>query len=132
MATFHISSCESNSLNFDTILNFLWHDLPLLLAFIIELDMWNHKWKEEAQLALKLGTLMKALPFTDKDFYPNVQTYSQLMATFHVTSCECECSISLLKLIKTPLGSTMRQDCHHDIKVKSGKLVDELAIRHQN
>ena len=33
-----------------------------------------------------------------------------LMATFPVTSCECERLISVLKLIKTSLRSTMTQD----------------------
>ena len=60
-------------------------------------------------------------------YYSNIQTVFQLMATFLVTSCECEPSMSLLKLIKIPLGSTMRQDrlnglslicCHHDMKVE--------------
>ena len=34
-------------------------------------------------------------------YYANIQTFLQLMATFPVTSCECELPISLLKLIKT-------------------------------
>ena len=58
-------------------------------------------------------------------YYPNTQLFLKLMATVYVTSCECEHSIRLLKLVKTPLHCTMRQDrlnglalmcCYHDIK----------------
>ena len=34
--------------------------------------------------------------------YSNIQNFLQLIVTFPVTSCECEHSISLQKLIKTP------------------------------
>ena len=61
------------------------------------------------------------------------------MATIPVTSCECERSISALKLLKTPLRSTMGQErldsllmlfCHRDIDVSPEEVVTEFAYRH--
>ncbi len=60
------------------------------------------------------------------------------MGTLPVTSCECERSISMLKLIKTSLSS-MGQDrlnglamlyYHRDIEITSEEVVDEFSRRH--
>lgn len=72
--------------------------------------MWKQKWKNEPQLAIKLNMAIKTLPYIDKDFYPNIFVIFNIMATRPVTNCECERSINMLRLIKTPLRSTMGQD----------------------
>ena len=46
----------------------------------------------------------------DKLFFSNVSTILHISAVFPVTSCECERSISTLRLLKTYLRSTMGQD----------------------
>ncbi len=60
------------------------------------------------------------------------------MGTLPVTSCECERSISMLKLIKTSLRSSMGQDrlnglamlyYHHDIEITSEEVVDEFSSK---
>ncbi len=60
------------------------------------------------------------------------------MGTLPVTSCECERSISMLKLIKTSLRSSMGQDrlnglamlyYHRDIEITSEEVVDELSSK---
>ncbi len=60
------------------------------------------------------------------------------MGTLPVTSCECERSISMLKLIKTSLRSSMGQDrlnglamlyYHRDIEITSEKVVDEFSSK---
>ena len=50
----------------------------------------------------KLNTPKKALQNADKELYPNVYVLLVLAATIPVTSCECERSISMLQLVKTP------------------------------
>ena len=38
--------------------------------------MWSHKWNKEVQLVLKLVLpIIKDMPFANKDFYPDIQTY---------------------------------------------------------
>ena len=103
--------------------------------------MWKHKWGREKDLASKLNTPEKALPYyADKDFFPNIRVLLSIVATLPVTSCECEHSISMLKLIfKNPLRSTMKQDRlnglalfynHRDVKLTPEEVVEEFSLRH--
>ena len=46
----------------------------------------------------------------DLDFFPNVNTILRIAATHPVTTCECEQSISKLKLVKSMLKTTMVQE----------------------
>ena len=61
------------------------------------------------------------------------------MATLPVTTCECERSISMLKLVKSPLRSSMGQDrlnglamlyYHCDVLLTPEEVVDEFANHH--
>ena len=64
----------------------------------------------ETVRAKQLVTPTKALSFVDKDYFPNIYVILVILATLPVTSCECERSISMLKLLKTSLRSTMGND----------------------
>ena len=57
-------------------------------------------------IAEKFKTPEKALKNMEKDLYPNIHVLLFLAATIPVTSYKCARSISMLKLIKTPLRST--------------------------
>ena len=57
-----------------------------------------------------LNTPEKALKQLDKDLYPNIYTLLTFAATVLVTSCECERSISMLRLIGT------RRLCWHNFE----------------
>ena len=101
--------------------------------------MWKSKWESEPQLACTLNTPGKALDYADKDFYPNISVLLRIMATIPVTSCECERSVSILRLIKTLLRSTMGQErlnalsllyCHSDIDISPEEIVEQFAQRH--
>ena len=82
-------------------------DLPSSRAFGTELDLWVSKWKDsEPTLARELDTPVKVIRLIDRDYYPNIL---KIITTLPVTSCECERSISMLKLLKTSLRSTMGQ-----------------------
>ena len=94
---------EASSLYLDGLLSFYDNDLPHPLSLSCELDMWKHTWGREKDLASKLK---KPYHMLIKIFPPNIRVLLSIMATLPVTSCECECSISMLKLIKIPLRST--------------------------
>ena len=64
----------------------------------------------ETVRAKQLDTPTKALSFVDKDYFPNIYVILVISTTLPVTSCECEKSISMLKLLKTSLRSTMGND----------------------
>ena len=83
-------------------------DLPALRCLDVELELWQNQWTSSAEKAKNLNTPGKALVHTDKDYYPHICSFMMnLMVTIPVTSCECERSISLLRLIKSRLRSTM-------------------------
>ena len=49
---------------------------------------------------------MKAMAHTNGDIFPNIQVLLRIMATLPVTSCECERSISMMRLVKSQLRTT--------------------------
>ena len=102
-----ITSSESGNGNLVNILQLYEDDLPSPATFSAEFDLWSQKWNADQHKAAELSTPEKALVFADSDFYPNIRRLLKIMATLPVTSCECERSISMLKLVKSPLRSTM-------------------------
>ncbi len=125
--------------NFEHILELYKDDLPSRACFNSELDLWQHKWKADSELAVSLYTPEKSLVHADCDFFPNIHTLLCIMGTLPVTSYECERSISMLKLIKTSLRSSKGQDrlnglamlyYHRDIEITSEEVVDEFSRRH--
>ena len=126
---------------FDDLLKFYEDDLPSSRAFTAELDLWQHYWCSERCMAIaeNLNTPEKVLKNMEKDLYPNIHVLLVLAATVPVTSCECERSFSMLRLIKTSLRSTMTQErlnglamiqYNHHIPLEADEVVEEFAIRH--
>ena len=114
-------------------------DLPSPRSLDSELELWRNKWTRESELAKSLNTPEKVLQYTDCDFFPNIRTLLLIMATLPVTSCECERSFSMLKLLKTPLRSSMSQErlnglamlkYHRDIDINPEDVVTEFARCH--
>ena len=113
-------------------------DLPFVLSFDAELEMWQQHWTADQDLGSQLNTPEKALHHADRDLYPN--GLLRIMATLPVTSCECEHSISLLRLVKTFLRSSMGQGrlnglallhCHQSTcDLTPEKVVDEFSQCH--
>ena len=88
-------------------------------------------------IAEKFKTPEKALKNIGKDVYPNVHVLLFLATTIPVTSCKCARSISMLRLIKTPLRSTMTQErlnglamiqYNHQIPLKTDEVIEEFAF----
>ena len=127
-------------LDFNELLQFYDDDLPFSRGFPAEFDLWKNYWCSERciTMAEKLNTPEKALQNADKDIYPNVYVLLVLAATIPVTSCECERSISMLRLVKTPLRSTMTQErlnglammqYNRNIPIDVDEVVEKFAIR---
>ena len=116
--------------------------LPSAKALHTELDLWRMKWKSESIKAKELDTPTKTLTFVDKDYFPNIYVLLVISATLPVTSFECERSISMLKLLKTSLRSTMGNErlnllalirlmiIHKDIEMNPDAVVEEFSSRH--
>ena len=97
------TTSQLRSQDFTNLLQLYGDDLPFVKSFDVELDLWQIKWTSEPQLALTLNTPAKILTHTDYDYFPNIHTLVVIVATLPVTSCECERSISMLKLVKTSI-----------------------------
>ena len=138
--------CNKSSLvkltrsDFAKVLDLYEEDLSSPRSLDVELDLWHTKWVgSEAELAENLNTAAKALPHADQDYFPNIRTLILIMTTLPVTSCECERSISLLRLVKSTLRTTMTEDrlnglalmqYHHDIPLDPAQVVEEFARCH--
>ena len=125
--------------DFNNLLQLYKEDLPSVRSFDVELDLWQNKWTGEPQLASELDTPGKVLAHTDYDYYPNIHTLITIVATLPITSCECERSISMLRLFKTALRSIMSEDrlnglamlqYHRDISIEADEVVKEFVQRH--
>lgn len=132
-----VSSSLSVTVSLQALRQFYEDDL--LCALDAELLLWRGKWKADATLGASLDTPMKALAHTDGDIFPNIQVLLHIMATLPVTSCECERSISMMRLVKSQLRTTMGQTrlnslallyYHHDIQLTPEEVVEEFACRH--
>ena len=95
-----ISNCNSHlqPSELSNLMEFYQHDFPSINSFEAELHLWCNKWKATPELAVDVNTLQKLLPYTDYDYFPNIHTLLRIILTLPVTSCECERSISVLRL----------------------------------
>ena len=130
------TTSQLQSQDFTNLLQLYGDDLPFIKSFDVELDLWQNKWTSEPQLALTLNTPAKILAHTDYDYFPNIHTLVVIVATLPVTSCECERSISMLKLVKTSIRSTMSQDrlnglamlqYHREMSIEADEVVKDLC-----
>ena len=61
---------------------------------------WIYGKRNETVKAKQLDTPTKALSFVDNDYFPNIYVILVISTTLPVTSCACERTISMLKLLK--------------------------------
>ena len=125
--------------DFPRLLTLYEDDLPAPRCLDVELELWQSKWASNAEEAKNLDTPEKALVHAEKDYYPNIRSLMMIMVTIPVTSCECERSISILRLIKSRLRSTTGAErlnaltlmqCHRDIALDPDKIINEFARSH--
>ena len=126
----------SVGLELNNLLHLYEDDLPSPRNLDTELDIWKTKWLGDLDQAKYLNTPEKCLKVIDEDTFPNISTF---ISTLPVTSCECERSISMLRLIKTPMRSTMTAErlngiammqYHRTIFIDCNEVVDEFCKRH--
>ena len=81
-------------------------DIPNPASLPIELSTWRHRFltlpAEEVP-----SSVAGALKVIDREYFPNIFVLLKLVATFPITSCECERSFSTLRRLKTWLRSSM-------------------------
>ena len=105
-------------------------------GFASEIHQWFILWKGKDSVP---SNLVEAAAKCDTNYFPNLKRVLQICATFPVASCECERSISVLRLLKTYLRSSMGQDrlsslalmyVHRDIPINKSEIVHEFGRLH--
>lgn len=115
--------------------SFFYDDMPSCNTLTVEIQQWVKLWSD-TPVTEKPTSIQEALHRCDSLFFPNIKTILKISATFPVTSCECERSISTLRLLKTYLRSTMSQDrltslalmyIHSDFELDPSDIVNTFA-----
>ena len=97
--------------------------------------MWERFWTTyHGSLPDSAGSTLKALGFEE---FENIKICLRVLATFPVTSCECERSISALRMLKTYNRSTMVEDrlnglalmrIHQEIEPDVEDVIDKFSF----
>ena len=116
-----------------------------------ELDMWELYWSREFagvqddphDLEYKCTSIQEVLLLCEKldlkSIFPLIYGCLKILATVPVTTCECERSVSVLRLLKSYLRSTMGQErfsslallyVRRDFQINLEKVIDKFAARH--
>ena len=128
-----------NTGELNEIISLYGENLPCQSTIATELHCWKIKWERDRKSCEMCNTLVKALAAADKDIFPNIHTLLQIAVTQPVTSCECERSISKLRLLKSVRRSTMTEErlnglalisVHRDIYLDLDCLLNEFARMH--
>ncbi|XP_065182839.1 52 kDa repressor of the inhibitor of the protein kinase-like [Sycon ciliatum] len=113
-------------------------DMPAPSSITSELDNWWVKWSRVGEDSLP-STVQAALQQCCKHTFPNIFATLAILAVMPITSCECERSVSALRLLKTYLRSTMGQSrltglallhIRYDLAVDVTDIVDMFALKH--
>ena len=103
-----------------------------------EYQRWQRKW-EKVPAEECPTTAVDALKACNKAIYPNIAILMQIFATIPVTTATAERSFSSLRLLKTYLRSTMKEDrlngpalmaVHKDVRFKHDDVITEYAATH--
>ena len=85
--------------------------MPFPFSIDAELDIWHSYWSdyhEPGNLPLTIISTLQSLTLV-KSTFPNIYTILKILAVMPLTSCECERTISRLRLLKTYTRNTMSQ-----------------------
>ena len=120
---------------FKTVSDFYAADLPNRLSLDAELLLWQTFWEQRVgPHPSNIATTLKAIHF---DGFENIKVILRILGTLPITSCECERSISALRILKDYKRSTMVEDrlnglalmkMHQEIIPNVEDVIDKFAI----
>ena len=124
--------------------NQYYDDIDAAVSLEAEFDMWEVFWRRQVELPsnkseefeYELYSVKSVLKITDKEMFPAIWSCLKLLATFPVTTCECERSISVMRRLTNYLRSTMSQErfsflallhIHRDFPYDINEIVTKFA-----
>ena len=121
---------------FKTVSTFYIDDLPNPLALDAELSLWKTYWVTfTGPRPSNIASTLKAISF---DGFENIKVLLRILGTLPITSCECERSISQLRILKDYKRSTMVEErlnglalmkIHQEIVPNIEKVIDKFSVR---
>lgn len=102
-----------------------------------ELKIWEAKWTRFDGIVPE--TILDTLPYAMPSIYPNINTLLRIVSVLPVTTCSCERCISMLRLVKTYLRSSMCDErlnglalmkSHYDMKIYYNEVLNIFARKH--
>ncbi|XP_046858539.1 52 kDa repressor of the inhibitor of the protein kinase-like [Xenia sp. Carnegie-2017] len=110
-------------------------DLPNQLGLDAELLLWQSFWEHrKGPYPSNVATTLKAINF---DGFQNIKVILQILGTLPITSCECERSISALRILKDYKRSTMVEErlnglalmkIHQEILPDVQRVIDKFSV----
>lgn len=110
-------------------------DLPTPLALDAELSLWVTYWQTyNGAIPSNIASTLKSVYF---DGFENIKVILRILGTLPITSCECERSISSLRMLKDYKRSTMVDErlnglalmkIHPEIVPDVQKVIDKFAV----
>lgn len=110
-------------------------DLPTPLALDAELSLWVTYWQTyNGAIPSNIASTLKSVCF---DGFENIKVILRILGTLPITSCECERSISSLRMLKDYKRSTMVDErlnglalmkIHPEIVPDVQKVIDKFAV----
>ena len=98
---------------FKVVADFYIDDLPYPLALDAKLSLWTTYWETyKGPLPTNIAIALKAVSF---DGFENIKVILRILGTLPITSCECERTISALRVLKNYQRSTMVEDVVPDV-----------------
>ena len=120
---------------FKTVSTFYIDDLPNLLALDAELPLWKTYWVTfTGPRPSNIASTLKAISF---DGFENIKVLLRILGTLPITSCECERSISQLRILKDYKRSTMVEErlnglalmkIYQEIVPNIEKVIDKFSV----
>ena len=120
---------------FKTVSDFYVDDLPNPLSLDAELLLWQTFWEQRVgPYPSNIATTLQAITF---DGFENIKVILRILGTLPITSCECEHSISALRILKDYKRSTMVEEClnglalmkmHQEIVPDVEDIIDKFSI----
>lgn len=102
-----------------------------------ELRLWHQKWKREAENGAEIPTTaVGALSVCDREVFPLIHTFLQILTTLPVSVASAERSFSALRRLKTWMRSQMGEGrltglallhTHRDIFIDTAKIIERFA-----
>lgn len=132
-----MTAVQSDGDNITNLLDFFIDDVPSPSNLSQEIELWRRKWQNHVGEIPEAPTT--ALVHATQYLFPNVHCLLRLISTLPVTSWECERSVSVLRRLKTYLGTTMGQTrltglallhTHYSTDIDLDKVIDIFNGQH--